>query len=393
MCAKWGINRFKKCNFANEVVRRCWLAVIYLDKTMKRYIKHVGSWLGLCVRMCMLAVGLIVMMSSCGHDGTFRIDGMIKNFGTGNLRVVYFSRGAVQSVVAPAVDGKFSMMGYAGDDDVVARVYTGKGVLIGRVIAAGGNAVEVEFDATDSSVMNVGGNDDSKAFARFLSDNAELIRTKDVEGLNGAVAAYVKSNPESLVSGLLLHDYFSWQGHEAEAQELTELLLAKVVNLVSLDGLQQVTYRASLPVDSLRMAPMKLYGRADSLENVNVDSVAVTLLMITDVESRMSDSIESVIMALGKKMEEGKLQIVDLSCDTDTVSWHKSLSEIDAVVDSLKKDELAVVKRVWMLSPYSVQGIDNLSISCTPWFVVADSTGTVLYNGSSVQKACEMSER
>lgn len=68
---------------------------------MDRILIKIAAWL--------TAVAALLTFTSCGNDGAFRINGEITDFGTGNLRLIYFDNGAVQNVIATAVDGKFAV--------------------------------------------------------------------------------------------------------------------------------------------------------------------------------------------------------------------------------------------------------------------------------------------
>ena len=176
--------------------------------------------------LCMAAV--MAALSSCGNDGTFRINGQIENYGTGNLRVVYYTNGAVQSVVAPAIDGKFSMTGRL-DRPTLARIYTGNGAVVGRFTVKPGETIEAGFDITDPTVMKFNGNDDAERLAKFITENAESIKNGDMGSLNDAIGKYVRDNPKRLVSGVLMADYFNFRGNEPIATELIGLLSEEVV--------------------------------------------------------------------------------------------------------------------------------------------------------------------
>ena len=209
---------------------------------------------------------LLVMLTleSCGSDSTFRINGKIENFGTGNLRVVYYADGAVQSVVAPAIDGKFSMTGRL-QRPTLARIYTGNGIPVGRFAVRPGETIEAEFDIADPAKMKFTGNDDSKRLADFIGKNAALLSADDPSALNEAIARYVADNSHRLVSGILMSDYFDMRGHEAQARELMALLSDEVVTAASLHGLADLTRQLAVPADSLRLEPFTLYSDSETV--------------------------------------------------------------------------------------------------------------------------------
>lgn len=77
--------------------------------------------------LCMAAV--MAALSSCGNDGTFRINGQIENYGTATCEWCITPTGRC-SRWWPAIDGKFSMTGRL-DRPTLARIYTVTGPLWG----------------------------------------------------------------------------------------------------------------------------------------------------------------------------------------------------------------------------------------------------------------------
>ena len=326
-------------------------------------------------------IACMFVLTSCGNDGTFRINSTIENFGTGNLRVVYIANGAIQSVVAPAVDGKFSMTGRL-DRPTLARIYTGNGNVVGRLIVKPGETIEATFDITDPTAVKFNGDNDSEKLAKFLSENAEYIKNSDTASLNAAIADYVRKNTNRLVSGLLMADYFTFTGNEALATELMNLLTDEVAGTASVSGLLSITSRLSTPSDSLSVASIRLFGTSDSLKVIDPADKARTLLMFTNVSNRNADSIK----ALEPMLQNPQLRVIDISCDPDTATWHASLKEQNSTRTDAKVPHNAV-ERYWTPAPFNLTGLDEISIASVPWFIAADSTGRVLYRGPSASAA------
>lgn len=337
------------------------------------------------LRLLLCAALAQLTMVSCGSDNTFRINGKIENYGTGNLRVVYHSNGAVQSVVAPSIDGKFAMTGRL-DRPVLARIYTGNGAVVGRFVVKPGETVEATFDITDPSVMKFDGNDDSKRLSKFIGENASLLTNGDTAALNAAIEKYVRDNTGRIAAGVLMADYFDFRGNEQLGTELIGLLADNVVAATALNGMLDLTRTLSIPVDSMRLEPFPLFSTADSLTEINPGEHPLTLLLFTDATCRKADSITSALAALAPEAKKGNLHIADISCDPDTAAWHSSLRKTESA-DSLNASAAKEVKRFWSPSPFNIMGLEEIPVAAVPWFIVADSTRRVLYCGPSMEKA------
>lgn len=333
-----------------------------------------------------VAVITLIMVTACGGNGTFRLNGEIEGFGTGNLRVVYFDKGAVQNMTATAVDGKFAVDAHA-TGPVMVRLYTGNGRMIAAFNAAPGDNLEGKFSTSDPAGMELSGNDDAQRLTKFLHANADAISSGNHDSLNKAIADYVKSNSSRQVSGTLLSTYFYLPGHEAEASELISLLDEKVAKTASLRGITDITRTLAEPLDSLVLEQFTIAGRKGKPIEVNPKDAGRTVLLFTDSENRTADSITALISKLSASTKP-TIQIIDISADSDTAVWNESLHSISES-DSLTKAYKAV-KRTWSPNPYGIMGLNEIPVTQKPWFIVADSTSKVLYRGpiaSDAQKA------
>ena len=109
-------------------------------------------------------------------------------------------------------------------------------------------------------------------------------------------------------------------------------------------------------------------------------------MMITKADTRRSDSVTATLGRLASMAKNGKLQVIDISADADTAAWRTSLRDMEKA-DSAGYKKQRFVKRGWSPSPYSIYGLEEVPVAATPWFVVADSAGHVLYRGSALSRA------
>ena len=335
----------------------------------------------------MAAMAAAIILVACGADKEFRIDGRIDGFGTGNLRLVYYNGEGVQSMAATAVDGRFMVTGRL-NKPAMMRIYTNNGVVVGRLVIEPGETVKAVFNLTDPFNIKLEGNDDSQRYARFITDNADVIKSGDRSAINAAIDKYVVSNLNRAVSGLLIADYYDSNGYEERALELINQLGRDARNTAALDGLRDMLQSLSYPLDSLRLEPFRLFGQWDSLSSIDPGRVALTVISLTTAENRGADSIDAAISLIRNGKQHRKVQFADISCDTDTSTWKQSLRQL---ADSGKTS--ADIRRFWTPSAYNLEVFENMPVRRVPWFVVADSTGRVLYRGSSVAEARKSTEQ
>ena len=102
--------------------------------------------------------------------------------------------------------------------------------------------------------------------------------------------------------------------------------------------------------------------------------------MFTDKDIRKSDSIKSALSILYRK---NKLGIVDISADMDTAVWHNSIRE-------LPEKDPENLTRAWSISPYTLPELTDIPVPSLPWFILTDSTGTLIYRGKSISRVRSM---
>lgn len=333
-----------------------------------------------------MAVWALVMLAACGADKEFRIDGRVDGFGTGNLRLVYYNGEGVQSIAATAVDGRFMVTGKLSKPAMI-RVYTNNGTVVGRLIVEPGETVEAVFNLTDPLNIKLDGNDDSERYAKFITENAGLLRSGNRSAINAAVDKYVAANPQRAVSGLLMADYYDSNGYEQRAMELIALLGRDARNTAALDGLRDMLQTLSYPADSLALTPMRLFCYGDSLTTLDPGRAPLTMICLTTADNRGADSINAAIDMIRNGKHKHDTQFADISCDSDTAAWKQSVRQ--------QTDSSATSKsilRFWAPSAYNIAAFEKMPVRRVPWFIVADSTGRVLYRGSSVASARKATE-
>lgn len=331
---------------------------------------------GLCALMA------VTLLAACGGDREFRINGRIDGMGTTNLKLVYYSSDAIQTANANAIDGKFLMTGRT-DNPTLVRVYANNGALLGRLAVEPGETVEVIFNLKEPWNMQADGNDDSEYLARFLKDNADLIRNADRKGLNAAIDKYVRKYPKRGVSGILMTDYFTMSGNEAQGTELMALLQKGPRMMASTPGIEMMTRELAIPADSMALEPLILYNEADSITLIDpAKGGKTTVILITDSDSRYADSITAAIKRWEGKYAAKGLRILDISADADTTAWHRSLRQArqNDNDDPYGKD----ASHYWTLSPRHIKGLGQTAVGKVPWFIVADSTGQVIKSGPTL---------
>ena len=318
---------------------------------------------------------LSVLVAGCSGSREFRLDAASDDIATQNVTLIYPAGDGYRVENVPAVDGHFSLTGMLSEPPF-AEVYTAAGTLLGEFIVDGGDQIEARFSAMNPENISIKGNKDAEMLAQFVADNRDLIVSKDIDGLNRAIAAFVRKHPKRFVSTVLMTRYYTVTGYEREAYELLDLIPGKYRRGEFTAGFEQLLSR-SLDSDSIMIGSIKGYGRGDSAIIFNPAGTRVNLVVMADNDTRLADSIKNLFAVLRASTPSTEiLRITEMGCDRDTLMWKTSLR-------ALPDDYPADIERIWLTAGMATTGVAEATPTDLPYFILTDSTGRMLYGGPS----------
>lgn len=313
-----------------------------------------------------IALLMAAVCAACG-GGAFTIEGHLSDAGTQNLRAVYLSGDTVISQWVPAVDGKFSVDGKA-DGLMVVYLYNSQMKLVAHVAVDNGDKVTLEGSIADNYNIAIEGTDINKEWNAFVRAHAADFKASRNSATDKAIADYIAKNPKNVVSTLLLTcDYSDLSG--TAAQQLLKKIdkSAKPERLMSLYS--QFFNGGDLAAKKINA--LKLRNDQDSIVLVRTydHSASVIYFWRGDDNNRRGDV--SALKELHKK--GSRLQVLDVCLDTDTLSWRRTVT-----ADSTKWQHYRAIG-----GPVDKTIVD-LNVKGSPFFIVADSTGTQIYRGAQI---------
>ena len=108
--------------------------------------------------------------------------------------------------------------------------------------------------------------------------------------------------------------------------------------------------------------------------------------MLSRLEAKLKAGFRCVKLKIGaidfdKELDSKRLQIVDVNLDSDTLRWK-----------SILRNDSASWRRYWAVGGVVNNYVRNLSISSTPYYILSDSTGNILYHGDNFAAARKLIE-
>lgn len=322
-----------------------------------------------------VAAACLAVVSACGSSDDFRVLGSVENLGTQNLRVAYRTDKAVKSFTTTAIDGQFSFTGESPQETLV-EIFTTDRAPLGYVVVKNGQTVKAHFDRDNRYDVTLKGNGVSSDLAEFMRDNADVLADGSDDEVNALVAGYVGDHTDNMVSTVLMLTQFRSEGHEVEADSLLEMIDPKarpgyLCDAVRASLAERLRYDMSTPV-----VPFDLYTSADTLMAFNPNGSAVSLLVFTSKGADRSDALVGAMRRLYEEYKSSEVRVVDISLEADTALWHAAIAA-----------DTARWVQAWIPGGVAAPGVELLRIPRTPYCVVADSVGSQIYRGYSVEGA------
>lgn len=309
-------------------------------------------------------------LAACGDNETFTVEGTVDGNATINLRFIYYNNGTLVRGLTAARDGKFEYKGVATEPtavDILDNDYR----LLGRLYTVNGEHITCELTRNAPNDIKVSGSDISERWARFLNSNAEALSGPDA---NASIERYVADNPSDIVSTLLMVTAYDASSDALRADSIMSLIDTDRRPGALVGSFNTMLQRLIAVNDTV--APIPALNMRDSIVDFDPAAKRWSLIVLSNDMSGRSDSIVEALKRLNRKALRPTLQIADISLDSDTAAWHKSV-----------KPDSATWTRLWVAASLASPGIDRLGVNRLPYFIVTDSVGSQLLRTPSISRA------
>lgn len=312
------------------------------------------------------------------------------------------SRGGVEIETAMAlVAGKSDIKGFTRNPTIVS-VYFGRNQLPSALIyARRGDKVSIKGDGPDPLYWQIGGNSVNESLTSWRLENKSLLLAnlrgnagkEQTEALNGAVADYVKANPKSEAAAIIFNKYYDSHLNPKQYSELSDLLAKAGFNeeflkLMVRQDLGWVSGGGLLGKSGDKAGDMIVQSYSKNIDTLRMQSGKGVPVMLwlwqrrdldTDGQAQYRSQKDSIRRILIDRGDSSKGVISDLSLGMDSITW----------AYRVKTDSLRGVVRARTPKGLADSAVIALGVRRTPWFVVADGNGKILYSGSEWERAAK----
>ena len=310
---------------------------------------------------------IVIGLAGCGHSDSFKVKGSLSDGASINLRFVYYTDGVVRTGLTAATEGKFEFKGNASSPAAV-EVYDNDYRLLGRFIAKNGEDITLKIDRKNIYNGSSAGNDLNKELTEFFNAYSDSLALTDSPSRNGIIARYVRSHPDSPVSYLLLTTEFD--ASSPEESILADSLLDAIDIEARILDLGEPFARLSsqvIPDEPIGPITYKIKGNRSATYTPQRHSLSV--IAISD-GTHGRDSVLEALRKLSKHQKTGRLEILDLNVDSDTIIWSRTT-----------RTDSATWTQGWAAGALSGQSLEGLRLPGVPFFILADSAGNQLWRG------------
>ena len=320
------------------------------------------------------SLALMLLLSSCGNSSSFNIEGEIDGGGNQNMRVVYIDNGATNLLSIKVVDGKFEFKATASAPTML-EFYTANKTLLGRAYVEPGDNLECVFYKNSPYKAKIKGNEVSERWSTFLNNNIQTIAGGDIEKINALVSKYINENKTDIVSTLLLLTEYINPENESKSTLLLSSIAPEARPSSLIESFETMLERVNNIKANERISMTSYYCSNDTLATFVPHNSSYAVITFSNKDTRNDGEIADSMRMFRKKYHKKRLQLIDISFDTDTASWKKSI-----------ENDSATWQQGWVVGAASASSIERLGISRLPFFIMADSTGKQIYRGNSIEK-------
>lgn len=301
----------------------------------------------------------------------------IDNLRDREVRTRYFNGISVVSGSSLPFDGEVTLSGKTADRTLLTFSLI-DGTHLASLIVGNGDEIEVRVDADFPNEAKISGSGDSKKLLEFRSANSHLFDMADPERLNEAIADYIISHPNDIVSAALLVNWFSTPGYEVRADSLLRLISPEVKSRPLLNNYQnQLAEQLSADASS-NITSMSFVNSRDSLIRFSPLRRSLSLLAFLDDGSGRSSRRQDLaqLNELYKRYPRRRFDILEFTLAVDSLNWQIALN-----------NDTSAWQRVWTPALLSDPRLRKLAVPGVPFFMVVDSTGQQLLRTRSVDLA------
>lgn len=240
-----------------------------------------------------------------------------------------------------------------------------------------GDKIKITGDGADPVSWIIKGNELSEEWTQWRINSRAALSSADFSKINGAVADFVKKNPEKPLSTLLLLTYFNRRLDPALFNKLWKTLKGKALEPKWMQLVSRSDLLAEAPLAAHELKRILLRSIGNGVDTLRFPSVPAIMYFRRDDDAARDEGVK-ILRGLAKDYPDSASRIIaDISFDADSMSW----------TARVRRDSLSGIIRAWNMHAEADTDMIRMGVERTPWFVVLDAKGKRKYAGDDPQVA------
>ncbi len=320
-------------------------------------------------RVLMMACLVLVIAVMCGckkENRPFKVKVELRGLGSQQVKVVYSGAdGGIVDYWARCENNAFEIEGTCSNPSLLL-VYNKMNVPIVKLVVAGGDKLEVKGKILEPYELDVKGSEMAEQYNAFMVKHKMDYKSANSQALNTAIETFVKDNPKSVVSTVLVMLDYS-PGDDTAIDKLLDKIddSAKPESLMASYNL--LKSREKKPTTKITSLNIFEQGSGD-FEAAKIAGNKPSVIVFWDRD--LSQNKRKMIFEEMKMLDAAQVQVLDISLDIDSTGWYYATHQ-----------DSTTWKHYWVPGSMMNGEIVSLQVSTTPTIIVTDSLGNQLYRG------------
>ncbi|MDE6340158.1 MAG: hypothetical protein K2K97_10300 [Muribaculaceae bacterium] len=337
-------------------------------------MKRVGKYI-----LVILFAGIIMLANGCKRNEV-KVEFKLPQSVTDTYNMIFYASDPVKGWyvenVASVESGKAEMI-LATRNPTVVLILGNGAVPRAGFYAERGDKIKIAGADGDPTGWEISGNKMTQKWNEWRLANAKVLKAGNAKGINEAVTAFVKGNPDNPLSTLLIQIYYDRRENEEGFR--------KTWNMLKGDALQpkwiRMVGRADLLTDSPEyregVKRMIVASAGNGVDTIEFKGKPLMIYFWREDDSDRSANIERFKATAKEFGDSAKRILADISFDPDSSGWSYRM----------RRDTVKKAIRGWIYSGEADSVVSMLRVPGTPWFVVSDAKGKFRYEGADGSQA------
>lgn len=327
-------------------------------------------------RMFRLLLPLALLLGACGSDKGYKIECTVEGLGDRGLEMLQTDGTKLgRNQLHPGKDGKVVIEGEAERPLFVELFPMDGGEPLVSLVVHDGDRIKLSIDPAEGlkSLKISGNNQAMNEYGAWIAGADSLMRAATPEQANRMITDFVDTHRESEGAAMAVATLYRTRGHELQADSVFNLISPEARGHWATAIFGSALGRLTTDIDR---SPRGFSFPVGVTPNVSYSPNLQRYALLMFNDRPKSAAAVKILKALHKEFKEREVRLIEIGMETDSALWRADLGA-----------DTALWKQAWAPGGPSAMQIRSFTIPEAPFVILADSTGYVVYRGTSIEMA------